>query len=134
MLRGKLTIGVALLGVFMLTAAGALAETTVHFYGHSAFRIQTPSGGVLLIDPWLGNPANPDKEAVSKLGKVDYILLSHGHRDHVGESVEIAKKTGAVLVAPYGLCFNMKSVLGYPEKQATTATSGNVGGAYELGS
>jgi L-ascorbate metabolism protein UlaG (beta-lactamase superfamily) len=50
----------------------------------------------------------------------------------VGESVEIGKKTGAVLVAPYGLSFNMKSVLGYPEKQATTATGGNVGGAIDL--
>lgn len=115
-----------------LTAIAAQAGTTVHWYGQSAFRIETPSGGVILIDPWLSVPTNPDKDSVAKLGKVDYIFLTHGHRDHVGESVEIAKKTGAVLIAPYGLSFNMKSVLGYPEKQATTATGGNVGGTIDL--
>ena len=115
-----------------LTVVAAEAATKIHFYGHSAFRVETPSGGVILIDPWLSTPTNPDKDSVAKLGKVDYIFLTHGHRDHVGESVEIAKKTGAVLVAPYGLSFNMKSVLGYPEKQATTATNGNVGGTIDL--
>jgi len=115
-----------------LTAIAAQAETKMHFYGHVAFRVETPSGGVILIDPWLSAPTNPDKDSVAKLGKVDYILLTHGHRDHVGESVAIAKKTGAVLDAPYGLGFNMKSVLGYPEKQATTATNGNVGGTLDL--
>jgi L-ascorbate metabolism protein UlaG (beta-lactamase superfamily) len=115
-----------------LTAIAVQADTKVHWYGQSAFRIETPSGGVILIDPWLSVPTNPDKDSVAKLGKVDYIFLTHGHRDHVGESVEIAKKTGAVLIAPYGLSFNMKSVLGYPEKQATTATGGNVGGTIDL--
>ncbi|MCX5913830.1 MAG: metal-dependent hydrolase [Deltaproteobacteria bacterium] len=115
-----------------LTAIAAQAATKVHWYGQSAFRIETPSGGVILIDPWLSVPTNPDKDSVAKLGKVDYIFLTHGHRDHVGECVEIAKKTGAVLIAPYGLSFNMKSVLGYPEKQATTATGGNVGGTIDL--
>jgi L-ascorbate metabolism protein UlaG (beta-lactamase superfamily) len=115
-----------------LTAIAAQAGTTVHWYGQSAFRIETPAGGVILIDPWLSVPTNPDKDSVAKLGKVDYIFLTHGHRDHVGESVEIAKKTGAVLIAPYGLSFNMKSVLGYPEKQATTATGGSVGGTIDL--
>ncbi len=115
-----------------LTAIAAQAATKVHYYGHVSFRIETPSGGVILIDPWLKTPTNPDKDSIAKLGKVDYILLTHGHRDHVGNSVEIAKKTGAVLVAPYGLSFNMKSVMGYPEKQATTATNGNVGGTIDL--
>ena len=116
------------------TKGAAQAATKIHFYGHSAFRVETPSGGVILIDPWLSTPTNPDKDSVAKLGKVDYIFLTHGHRDHVGESVEIAKKTGAALVAPYGLGFNMKSVLGYPEKQATTATNGNVGAVRLVGS
>lgn len=115
-----------------LTAIAAQAETKLHFYGHVAFRVETPSGGVILIDPWLSAPTNPEKDSVAKLNKVDYILVTHGHRDHVGESVEIAKKTGAVLIAPYGLSFNMKSVLGYPEKQATLATNGNVGGTIYL--
>ena len=132
--RTRFWLRAALLATILvtLTAVAAQAGAKVHFYGQSAFRIETPSGGVILIDPWLSVPTNPDKESVAKLGKVDYIFLTHGHRDHVGETVEIAKKTGAVLVAPYGLSFNMKSVLGYPEKQATTATGGNVGGTIDL--
>jgi L-ascorbate metabolism protein UlaG (beta-lactamase superfamily) len=122
----------ALLAFMLFAAAAVQAATKVHWYGQAAFRIETPSGGVILIDPWLAVPTNPDKESVAKLGRVDYILITHGHGDHVGNAVEIAKKTGAVLVAPYGLQFNMKSVLGYPEKQATTATGGNVGGTIDL--
>jgi L-ascorbate metabolism protein UlaG (beta-lactamase superfamily) len=87
---------------------------------------------VILIDPWLKVPTNPDKNSIDKLERVDYILVTHGHWDHVGDAVEIAKKTGAVLIASYGLQFNMKSVLGYPEKQATLATGGNVGGTIDL--
>ncbi len=124
-----LVSGVLLIAGFPPAAA---SETRIHWYGHAAFRIETPSGGVILIDPWLTSPANPDKNSLADLGRVDYILLTHGHGDHLGQTVEIGKKTGAVLVAPFGLQFNMRSVLGYPEKQATIATGGNVGGTFDL--
>jgi L-ascorbate metabolism protein UlaG (beta-lactamase superfamily) len=116
----------------LFVSGAALAQTKVHWYGQAAFRIETPSGGVILIDPWLAVPTNPDKEAIAKLGRVDYILVTHGHWDHIGDAVEIGKKTGAILIAPYGLQYNMKSVLGYPEAQATGATGGNVGGTFDL--
>ena len=123
-------IVLALLAFF---SCAALAQSTkVHWYGQAAFRIETPSGGVILIDPWLRVPTNPDKASVDQLTRVDYILITHGHWDHIGDAVEIGKKTGAILVAPYGLQFNMKSVLGYPEAQATLATGGNVGGTIAL--
>jgi len=122
-------LAVALLAV---SATVAQAATRIQWYGQAAFRIETPSGGVILIDPWLKVPTNPYKDSIAKLGRVDYILITHGHWDHVGDALEIAKKTGAVLVAPYGLQFNLKSVLGYPEKQATLATGGNVGGTIDL--
>ena len=129
----KLCIALLALGAFALTTGTALAaRTKIHWYGQAAFKIETPSGGVILIDPWLTVPTNPDKDSIAKLGRVDYILITHGHQDHVGNAVEIAKKTGAVLIAPYGLQFNLKSVAGYPEKQATILTGGNVGGTIEL--
>jgi len=123
-----LLAGLALAGATL----GAQAQTKIHWYGHAAIRIETPTGGVILVDPWLTAPTNPDKDSVAKIGRVDYILLTHGHWDHIKDAVEIGKKTGAILVAPYGLSFNMKSVMGYPEKQATLATGGNVGGTYIL--
>lgn len=122
-------LAAALLAV---TATLAQAATKIHWYGQAAFRIETPSGGVILIDPWLKVPTNPEKDSIDKLTRVDYILVTHGHWDHVGDAIEIAKKTGATLVAPYGLQYNLKSVLGYPEKQATLATGGNVGGTIDL--
>lgn len=121
------------LALLLLCAAGiAHAQTKIHWYGHAAVKIETPTGGVILVDPWLGAPTNPDKDSLAKLGRVDYILLTHGHWDHIKDAVEIGKKTGAILVAPYGLQFNMKSVHGYPEKQATLVTGGNVGGTFVL--
>jgi L-ascorbate metabolism protein UlaG (beta-lactamase superfamily) len=70
--------------------------------GHSAFRIET-AGKVLLIDPFLtGNPKFQ--------GSIDYategcthILLTHGHDDHVGDTVAIAKRTGAMVIAVFEL-------------------------------
>ena len=55
--------------------AAAAQSTKVHWYGQAAFRIETPAGGVILVDPWLKAPTNPDKESVEKLTRVDYILI-----------------------------------------------------------
>jgi len=132
--RSTLWLRTSLLAIAVAVAmAGfAQAQTKVHWYGQAAFRIETPSGGVILVDPWLKVPTNPDKESIAKLTRVDYILITHGHWDHIGDAIEIGKKTGAALVAPYGLQYNLKSVLGYPEAQATLATGGNVGGIIDL--
>jgi len=128
------SVRTALLALVLLAVGMSVAQaaTKVHWYGQAAFRIETPSGGVILIDPWLKVPTNPDKESIAKLGRVDYILITHAHWDHIGDAVEIAKKTGATLITSYGLQYNMKSVLGYPEAQATLATGGNVGGTIDL--
>lgn len=113
-----------------LTATAAQAQTHVQYYGHSAVKIETPSGGVILIDPWLKAPTNPDKESIAKLGRVDYILLTHGHFDHVGNTVEIGKKTGAELITNSDLARNMMAVEGYPKDKATK--QGNLGGTIAL--
>lgn len=65
--------------------------------GHSAFRITTPGGKVIYIDPWLGNPKAPAN--AKQVDRADLILVSHGHADHVGEAVELAKKTNARLLS-----------------------------------
>lgn len=102
--------------------AESAAQTKLTWLGHAAFSITTPKGKVLLIDPWLHNPANPDmkagKDPLASITKVDYILLTHGHRDHVGDAVEIAKKTGAALIANPELAGNLVKLVDFPAKQA----------------
>jgi L-ascorbate metabolism protein UlaG (beta-lactamase superfamily) len=126
------TLRTALLALAMLalTVTAAQAETKIHWYGHSAFRIETPSGGVILMDPWLATPANPDKDSISKLGRVDYILLTHGHFDHVTNTVEIGKKTGAELVTNSDLARNLVAVEGYPKDKISQHA--NMGGTVAL--
>ena len=66
-------------------------------------RIETPGGKTLLIDPWvMGNPACPESE--KKLKKVDVMLCTHGHFDHIGDAVEIGKKHNATAVGIFELC------------------------------
>ena len=73
---------------------------SVTFYGHSAFKL-TGDGLTVAIDPWLSNPLL--NTPVEQVGKVDLILVTHGHADHVGETVPLAKKTGAPVLAIHEL-------------------------------
>jgi L-ascorbate metabolism protein UlaG (beta-lactamase superfamily) len=70
----------------------------VTWYSHACFLIET-NGTKLLTDPFLtGNPLAPVRaDAV----EADYILVSHGHGDHVGDSVAIAKRTGATVISNF---------------------------------
>ncbi len=110
--------------------------TTLTWHGHAAFEIATPKGKVLMIDPWLKNPVNPNakdgKDPLAAITKADYILITHGHFDHVGDSVEIAKKTGARLVTNYELGSNMAKLLGYPKEQMGFDTLTNIGGEIKI--
>jgi L-ascorbate metabolism protein UlaG (beta-lactamase superfamily) len=115
-----------------LAALGeARGKAEITWYGHAAFAVKTPKGTVLAIDPWLANPSAKDKEAVQKLDKVDYILVTHGHFDHVGDAVAIAQKTGAKLVATFDMSKALVAA-GYPKEQATLMTAGNYGGTLAL--
>ena len=76
--------------------------------GHATFRIETPSGKTVLIDPWVsGNPMCPEKEKDVKT--VDVMLCTHGHFDHIADAVEIAKKHNPVVVGIYELCVWMET-------------------------
>jgi L-ascorbate metabolism protein UlaG (beta-lactamase superfamily) len=111
-------------------------ETRVKWFGHAAFSITTPKGKVLLIDPWLKNPSNPEakegKDPLASVSKVDYILLTHGHRDHVGDAVEIAKKTGAILICNPELAGNLVKLADFPGKQAETDAIMGIGGEIQI--
>jgi L-ascorbate metabolism protein UlaG (beta-lactamase superfamily) len=122
MKRNFIVFCIGWLAVLALASQAVAQETKLKWFGHAAFSITTPKGKVLLIDPWLRNPSNPEgkdnKDALAAVSKVDYILLTHGHRDHVGDAVEIAKKTGALLIANPELAGNLVKLTDFPAKQA----------------
>lgn len=70
-------------------------STTLTWYGHAAFLLEV-GGAKLLIDPFL--TGNPLASATSDEVEADYILVSHGHADHVGDAVDIARRTGATVI------------------------------------
>jgi L-ascorbate metabolism protein UlaG (beta-lactamase superfamily) len=115
-----------------VSLAAAAENTVIVWHGHSAFEIVTPGGQVLWIDPWLKNPANPaakdNKDPLASIDRADYILVTHGHFDHVGDSVELAKRTKARLVTNFELGTNMAKLLGYPKDQMGFDTLMNIGG------
>jgi len=108
-------------------------ETQLTWYGQSAFKIVTTSGNVLLVDPWLSNPVFENaKREIDALKRVDLILVTHGHSDHVGDAVEIGKNTRAKLVATFDLADAIVKHLGYPAEQAQIDTVGHFGGELSL--
>ena len=108
-------------------------DTQLTWYGQSAFKIVTPSGRVLLVDPWLTNPVfTTAKDELATLKHIDLILVTHGHSDHVGDAVEIAKRTRAKLVATFDLADAMVKHLGYPAELAQADTIGHFGGELTL--
>lgn len=136
----KVAITKLLFALFLLLFAlvhGATAqETKLKWYGHSAFSITTPNGKVLLIDPWIKNPSNPEAKGegdpLAAIAKVDYILLTHGHRDHVGDAVEIARRTGAALISNPELAGNLVKLADFPAKQAETDAIMGIGGEIQI--
>src|SRR5690349_11787099 len=127
----------AFLALGVLSAGQASAQQTkVKWFGHAAFSVTTPKGKVLLIDPWLKNPSNPEakdgKDPLASVPKVDYILLTHGHRDHLGDAVEISQKTGAVLIANPELAGNLVKLADFPAKQASTDAIMGIGGEIQI--
>ena len=80
--------------------SGRLAIT---WLGHGTFLLTSPGGKRVLIDPWLeDNPACPAEW--KRVRAADLILVTHGHRDHVGDAAQVARDTGAPVVAMVELC------------------------------
>ena len=125
-----------LTALFLVTSETKAQETKLKWWGHAAFSVTMPKGKVLLIDPWLSNPSNPDvaakKDPLAALTKVDYILLTHGHRDHVGDAVEIAKKTGAMLICNPELAGNLVKLADFPKERAEGDGIMGIGGEIQI--
>jgi L-ascorbate metabolism protein UlaG (beta-lactamase superfamily) len=74
-----------------------LANVTFTWLGHGSYRLDSPSGTRVYVDPWLDNPKFPDAER--PLERVDVLAITHGHGDHVGSAVGICKEHSPKVVA-----------------------------------
>lgn len=98
-------------------------SVTLTWHGHSCWTIES-DGTTLLIDPFLSD--NPLADVGPDDVDADYILLSHGHFDHVGDAVDIAKRTGATVISTF-------EVVNYCQEQGVENGHGlNIGGGYEF--
>jgi L-ascorbate metabolism protein UlaG (beta-lactamase superfamily) len=98
---------------------------TLRYYGHSAFRIQDDRFTVY-IDPFLsGNPHCQALPALVEVRKCDFILVTHSHADHFGDTLELAGKFGATVVATHELAV-------WCEAQGVKAHGMGVGGSHEF--
>ncbi|QDV53458.1 metal-dependent hydrolase [Gimesia fumaroli] len=72
--------------------------TKITWLGHSAYQIET-TGKTILLDPFL--TGNPSAAISANEATADAIIVSHGHGDHVGDTVDIAKRTNALVIANF---------------------------------
>lgn len=78
-----------------------MSGLSITWFGHATFVVGTPGGKRIVFDPWLtGNPRTP---AGAKIDAADVICLTHGHSDHSGDVVAVARATGAPVVAVFEL-------------------------------
>jgi len=95
----------------------------IRWLGHSAFQIITNHNLKILIDPFISN--NPISPVMVEELSTDLIMVSHGHKDHFGDTMEIANRTGAAIIANHE-----NSV--YLSKQGFDSLGMNMGGTVEF--
>lgn len=102
------------------------AKLKITWLGHATVLIESAKGTTVLIDPFIAN--NPKYPKQYQLpSRIDYVLLTHGHGDHISDAAPVAKNYGATVVAIYELA-------DYMAKQGVEKTIGmNLGGTVEIG-
>src|SRR5580765_3080342 len=103
-----------------------MPDVSVTWLGHASFRVDSPGGKRIYVDPFLnGNPKCPDSEKEPE--RVDVIALTHGHGDHVGDTVELSKKFRPEVVA----LVELKDWLGSNGAEVGETMGPNKGGTVE---
>ena len=97
--------------------------TTLTWLGHAAFRLDTEAGTRLYVDPFLtGNPKCPESEQSPE--RCDLVVLTHGHGDHLGDTVALAQRFECPVVAPVELRDWLSAVHGLPEADEHSPNKG----------
>jgi L-ascorbate metabolism protein UlaG (beta-lactamase superfamily) len=98
----------------------AEGKTEIQWLGQATTRITTPGGKVIVIDPWVtSNPKTPEQfKSLEAMGKVDLILVTHGHFDHFADAPALAKLTNAPVYGPAGLMQSVAALGILPANQA----------------
>lgn len=92
----------------------------ITWYGHATLGFET-AGVHVLVDPFFSG--NPSATKDAKEVEADYILVSHGHGDHIGDAVSIAKRTGATIISNFEIC-------NWLEKQDVKTHAQHIGGGF----
>jgi L-ascorbate metabolism protein UlaG (beta-lactamase superfamily) len=95
------------------------------WHGHSCFSLETATGFLLILDPWLDeNPAADIK--AEQITQLDFVLCSHGHHDHFGDAISLCRRTGATLLGAFELAAFAQS------KGVRNVHSLHIGGGYHF--
>jgi L-ascorbate metabolism protein UlaG (beta-lactamase superfamily) len=94
----------------------------VHFHGHACFSLSTAQH-TIVIDPWFTD--NPMTNVKADEVNCDYILVSHGHFDHLGDAIDIAKRTGATIIG-------VAELATYCANNGVKAHGMHIGGGYRF--
>jgi len=97
----------------------------ITWFGHSAFRVDI-AGAAIMIDPFIGNPTFEGDQKAAYDGAT-HVVLTHGHDDHTGSTVEICKATGATMIANFEICNFLAA------KGVENFSPGNHGGSVDYG-
>jgi L-ascorbate metabolism protein UlaG (beta-lactamase superfamily) len=101
---------------------------SIRWIGHAGFIISSPGGKTVVIDPWIvDNPLCPVK--LEDIKEAHLVLVTHDHFDHASNAVDIAKKTGATVIAQPETENWFRSQLGLPESQVLYGFGMNTGGS-----
>ena len=96
-------------------------ESKITWYGHATWGLET-GGYRLFIDPYFtGNPASSTR---ADQVQADYLLVTHGHGDHIGDAVDIARRTGAIIISNAEICR-------WLSKQGVKTHSQHIGGGHQ---